>query len=277
MDKCKTYQSYKVDFDIINNEFLCSFLSNKEDESGVLVIQTGFVDIHTHILPNVDDGAQDLNEALDMVRLAWENGTHTIVLTPHYRGTFKKNTPEELRNAFDKFAHAVHEDLPEMQLVLGQEAHYQTELSERIEHGRVLTMADSEYVLLEFRSNALRTEVIRGTMDLIRSGYTPIIAHVERYQAFCKDFSLVDEVLSHGALIQLNADSVMGAHGFWIKHFCAKVLKQGKAHFIASDAHDTKMRTPVLEKCFSYVTRKYGEEYAERLFYRNAHIVIDRK
>ena len=212
-----------------------------------------------------------------MVRMAWEGGTRVMVLTPHYRGVFKKKKPDDLRNAFETFCSAARERFPEMQFVLGMEAHYQTDLPERIEQGRVLTLADSEYVLLEFRSNSLRTEIVRGVVDVIRFGYTPIIAHVERYQAFCKDFSLVDEVLSYGALIQLNADSVLGKHGFWVKRFCAKVLRRGKAHFIASDAHDTQMRTPVLEKCFSHVKRKYGEEYAAKLFCRNAQIVIESK
>ena len=240
-------------------------------------IQTGFADIHTHILPGIDDGAQEQGEALEMVRMAWEDGTRVLFLTPHYRGVFKKHKPDELRDSFDAFCRAVHEELPEMQLVLGQEVHYQTDISERLACGRVLTMVGSGYVLLEFRSNSLRNEIVRGVADVARCGYTPIIAHAERYQAFRRDFSLVSEVLGHGALIQLNADSVMGTHGFLVKHFCKKVLKRENAHFIASDAHDTKMRVPKLGHCFAYVKRKYGEDYATRLFCSNAQIVIGSK
>lgn len=241
------------------------------------VIQSGFVDIHTHILPGVDDGAQEMDTALEMVHLAYENGTRVLFLTPHYRGKFKANTPEYLRESFQSFEQAVYKQFPQMQLILGQEVHYQTDIPERLSVNRVLTIDDSEYVLLEFRGNSLRAEIVRGVTDLSRCGYTPIIAHAERYEIFRKDFSLVDEVLSHGALIQLNADSVMGTHGFFVKHFCHKVLKRENAHFIASDAHDTDMRIPVLEKCFAYVKRKYGEDYALRLFCRNAQIVMKNK
>lgn len=241
------------------------------------VIQSGFVDIHTHILPGVDDGAQEVETALEMVRLAYESGTRVLFLTPHYRGKFKANTPEYLHDSFKAFEQAVRERFPEMRLVLGHEIHYQTDIPERLSVGRILTMDDSEYVLLEFRSNSLRTEIIRGVVDVARSGYTPIIAHAERYEAFRKDFSLVHEVLSRGALIQLNADSVMGTHGFFVKRFCSKILKRENAHFIASDAHDTTMRVPVLEKCFAYVKGKYGEDYALRLFSRNAQIVMENK
>ncbi len=178
-------------------------------------------------------------------------------------------------DSFEAFERAVHEQFPEMQLVLGHEVHYQTDIPERLSGGRIMTMGGSEYVLLEFRGNSLRTEVMRGVVDLIRCGYTPIIAHAERYEVFRKDFSLVHEVLSHGALIQLNADSVMGKHGFSVKLFCHKILKRENAHFIASDAHDINMRVPVLDKCFAYVKRKYGEEYASKVFYRNAQIVME--
>ena len=241
------------------------------------VIQSGFVDIHTHILPGVDDGAQELETALEMVRLAYESGTRALFLTPHYRGKFKANTPEYLNDSFRAFGQAVHERFPEMRLVLGQEIHYQTDIPERLSAGRVLSIGESEYVLLEFRSNSLRTEIVRGVADVARSGYIPIVAHAERYEAFRRDFSLVHEVLSRGALIQLNADSVMGKHGFFVKRFCRKVLKRENAHFIASDAHDTTMRVPVLEKCFAYVKRKHGEDYALRLFGRNAQIVMENK
>lgn len=240
-------------------------------------IQTGFSDLHTHILPGVDDGAQELNEALEMVRIAWEDGTRLLFLTPHYRGSFKKHKPEYLRDSFDAFCRAVHAEFPEMQLVLGQEVHYQSDISERLDCGRVLTIGDSEYVLLEFRTNSLRNEIVRGVVDVARCGYIPIVAHAERYNAFRRDFSLVSEVLSHGALIQINADSVMGKHGFMVKHFCKKILKRENAHFIASDAHDTKMRVPMLGKCFTYVKRKYGEDYASRLFGRNAQIIVKSK
>lgn len=248
-----------------------------ETGSEVRGIQTGFADIHTHILPGIDDGAKDREEALKMVRLAWQSGTKVLFLTPHYRGVFKKHTPDYLRESFASFCHTVHEEFPEMQLVLGQEVHYQTDIPERLSRGRVLTMGESEYVLLEFRGNSLRAEIVRGVVDVVRCGYTPIVAHAERYDAFRRDFSLVREVLGHGALLQLNADSVLGKHGFFVKRFCHKVLKQENAHFIASDAHETQMRVPVLEKCFSYVKRKYGEDYAARLFYRNAQVVMESK
>lgn len=233
-----------------------------------------FTDLHTHILPGADDGAKDLESALELVRMARENGTSTLILTPHYRGPYKKNTAEHLHSLFDAFSRAVQEVFPDMRLCLGCEVHYESSAPELLAEGRILSLNGSEYVLLEFSTTALRSRIIAGVDETLRHGFTPIIAHAERCTAFLRDASLVDEVLYMGGLIQLNADSVMGANGLRVRHFCHRLLKAGKAHFIASDAHDAKTRPPLLRDCYIRVQKKYGSEYAAALFAENAKAVI---
>lgn len=234
----------------------------------------GFTDIHTHILPGVDDGAAGMPQALELVRMAWKNGTRTLFLTPHYRGKFKES-PQWLRESFSMFSQMVREELPAMKLVLGSEVHYEAEMPERIQQKQVLSINDSQYLLLEFRGSSLRSQIIAGVSEVIRCGFIPIIAHVERYQEFLTDDSLVPEVLEKGALVQLNADSVMGQNGLRVKKFCHRMLKEQMVHFIASDAHDTRKRPPLLRDCFLRVHKKYGEEYAAQVFYHNAQAVIE--
>lgn len=237
----------------------------------------GFTDIHTHILPGVDDGAQNLRQARELIRMAWQNGTRTIILTPHYRGIYKKNTPDSLRKRFEAFCEMVEEEYPELRLYLGNEIHYQAEVPERLTEGRILPMCDSRYALLEFQSNALRSHVITGVSETIRCGFAPIVAHADRYEVFRKESGLADEVLEMGALIQLNADSVMGTNGLAVKRFCHKLLKEERVHFIASDAHDAQKRPPLLRECFLRVHKKYGAEYAARVFYHNAQAIIENR
>jgi protein-tyrosine phosphatase len=237
----------------------------------------GFIDLHTHILPGVDDGATDMSQSLKLLRMAWENGTRTVVLTPHYRGKYKSNTPEDLRHEFAWLQEMVQEELPNMRLYLGQEISYESDAPEAMHEGRVLTMNDSQYVLLEFKTNSLLSQIITGVNETINHGCIPIVAHIERYDISRKEPALVDELLDMGALLQLNADSVMGANGFGVKTFCHRLLKEEKAHFIASDAHDVKHRAPLLRDCFLRVHGKYGKEYAARLFYENALAVIENR
>lgn len=237
----------------------------------------GFTDIHTHILPGVDDGAQSMTQSLRLLHMAWENGTRTVFLTPHYRGKYKENTPTALKENYAWLREMVQEELPGMQIYLGQEISYEADAPEAIRSGRVLTMQDSQYALLEFRTNSLRSQLITGVSEIVRCGFIPIIAHIERYGISRTDPILIEELLRMGALLQLNADSVMGASGFAVKRFCDKLLKEQKVHFIASDAHDAKYRPPLLRACFLRVHKKYGKEYAAGLFYDNAQAVIENK
>lgn len=235
----------------------------------------GFTDIHTHILPEMDDGAENMTQALKLLRLAWENGTRTIFLTPHYRGKYKKHTPGELEEAAAWLREMAQNELPGMELYLGQEIAYEADAPEALHRGRVLTLNGSRYALLEFRTNSLRSHMVTGVSETLRCGFVPIVAHIERYDIARKNMDLVDELLNMGALLQLNADSVLGENGFGVKRFCHRLLAEGKVHFVASDAHDVTRRPPLLRRCFLEVHKKYGKEYAARLFSENAQAVID--
>ncbi len=235
----------------------------------------GFTDIHCHILPLVDDGASNVEQATALIRMAWENGTRTIIFTPHYRGTFKKNTPERLNAIFTVFQKYITAQFPGMNVYLGNEIYYESDVPDLLAEGRVLTLNHSDYALIEFRCSTLQSQIITAVSEITRYGYVPIIAHVERYDASLKDESLIDELLQMGALIQVNADSVMGGQGYKTKKFCHRLLKAGKVHFIASDAHDTVRRPPLLRESFLHVYKKYGAEYAANVFYHNAQAVIE--
>lgn len=235
----------------------------------------GFTDIHTHILPAVDDGAKDIHEACELVRTAWQDGTRTIFLTPHYRGKYKENSVAWLQECFSIFSQLVADELPDMKLYLGHEVHFENDVPEKLLSGEILSMNGSGYVLLEFRMHALRSQIIRGVSEITRCGFTPIIAHAERYDVFRADATLTDEVLELGARIQVNADSVMGAYGFSVKRFCHKLLKTHRVHFVATDAHDRENRSPLLHRCFLRVCKKYGQDYATKIFYENAQAFID--
>ena len=235
----------------------------------------GFTDIHTHILPEVDDGAENMTQALKLLRLAWENGTRTLFLTPHYRGKYKKHTPVALREAFSWLREMAQNELPGMKLYLGQEIAYDADAPEAMAGGRILALNGSRYALLEFRTNSPRSQMVTGVSETLGCGFVPIVAHIERYAIARKDPTLADELLNMGALLQLNADSVLGENGFGVKRFCHRLLAERKVHFIASDAHDVTHRPPLLRQCFLTVHKKYGREYAARLFSENAQAVIE--
>lgn len=233
-----------------------------------------FVDIHTHILPGVDDGAANMEQALELLRMSREDGIGAVVLTPHYRSRFQQNSPERVMQSFEALCQEAHQRYPQMELYLGSEVAYVRDVTEKLGDGTVLTLNDTHYVLLEFDTNCYRSRVIDGVLEVLNCGYVPIIAHVERYSIFRKKASLIDEVLDMGALIQLNANGVMGKLGFGVKRYCHRLLKTHKVHFVASDAHDTESRRPQLKACYERIAKKYGKSYAAALFYENARAML---
>lgn len=233
-----------------------------------------FYDIHTHILPGMDDGAQNFEQATALLRMAWEDGTTALVLTPHYRGRFRKNTPEQLRDGFEALRQWAQREIPEMKLFLGNEAGWERDLPDKLDEGRVLPLGNTDCVLLEFEYGCFRSQVLDGVLELSNRGYIPVIAHVERYDIFRKSKKLAEEVLELGALLQLNADSILGQHGLGVKSYCHWLLKQQLVHFVASDGHDATLRKPTLQACFRRVEKKYGAEYARALFRDNAEAML---
>lgn len=230
----------------------------------------GLIDLHCHILPGVDDGAKDMAEALAMIDMARADGTAALVLTPHYRGRFRQNKPQMLREVFED----LRQKTPGMQLYLANEAGYERELTDKLAEGRVLTVGGSRYVLLELPMDVEPSQALSAVREVADQAFIPILAHVERYDVFLRNKHLLDRMLDMGALIQINADSVLGRQGLAAKRLCHWLLKSRRAHFVASDCHDLKYRPPKLRECFDYVTKKYGEEYAAALFRENARVVL---
>ncbi len=230
----------------------------------------GFIDIHTHILPGVDDGAADMQEACLLVRMARQDGTEALFLTPHYRGDYGDYSARNLQEVFSRLREQVAREVPDIRLHLGTEIRFDSDVPEKLLQGKLLTMAGSDFVLLEFGRQALKSQILMGVSETVRYGFVPIIAHAERCETFRANPALLDEVRNLGGYIQINADSIMGAHGFAVKRFSHKLLKGRKADFVATDAHDSQSRPPLLSKCFLRVSKKYGQDYAAQVFCENA-------
>lgn len=234
----------------------------------------GFVDIHTHILPGVDDGARDTAQALKLLKRAYDQGTREMILTPHYRGRYRDNVRVKLTGCFNELCHAAKAECPELKLYLGCEVGYELDVSEKIADGTVLSLNNTQYVLLEFQNMNFRSRILDGVLEVINFGYIPVIAHVERYDAIRKAPRLAEELIELGALLQVNADSVLGKGGFGVKRCCHQLLKRHLVHFIATDAHDQETRQPELKTCYQKIRKKYGQLYADTLFIHNGRAVL---
>lgn len=222
------------------------------------------IDIHNHALFGVDDGAQTMHDSIAMLRDAKKQGIDTIILTPHYwHGIFSYPT-EVIERNFQRLYKEAKEI--KIELYLGCEYHVNSQMVEYLRDGRCHTLADTDYVLAEYEVDTEYTYIYEQTKKQLCAGYIPIIAHAERYECFQKKANRCKEISDAGALIQINADSILGLNGRKTGKICRNILKNRWGDIVASDSHDVIERTNHMKQCYQYVCRKYGEEYAKQLF-----------
>ena len=236
----------------------------------------GLIDIHCHIIPGVDDGAESLEDAVRMLRMEYAQGVRKIIATPHYRKQYFETPAEILKRQFGPLKRAAAAAEIDIELYLGCEFHVNMDMVEILKERETSTLAGSRYVLSEFSGNSEPSFIRERIYSLLSGGYRPVVAHVERYRAARDDISLIEEIKEMGALIQVNADNILGKEGFGTGRFCRKLLKEGLADFVASDCHGSERRITRLGEAFDYVRRKYGSSCAGRLFIENPQRIINK-
>ncbi len=236
-----------------------------------------YLDMHCHILPGVDDGSKDINTSIQMLDHAYEEGIRAMILTPHYHGGYVETKRAVIDEIFAELEELSNRRHPDLKLFIGNEIYYYPSVPEWIEEGRVHTLADSNYVLLEFSTRAEKRELNEAVQNLCNNGYYPVLAHVERYDCLVKEPSYVGYLIDGGAYIQVNSATVIGEGGMRIKHFLKKLLKEEWIHFIGTDAHSMRSRKPDMAECADYICRKCSERYAAQLLYANAVNIINNR
>ncbi|MGN0817847.1 MAG: tyrosine-protein phosphatase [Candidatus Coproplasma sp.] len=214
------------------------------------------IDIHSHILPCVDDGSNSLETSRKLLLQYASQGVDRAICTPHQNKILRR--ADILRREFDKFSAAV-ADLP-VRVYLGAEILYYSGMVNDIAKGELLTLGGSEYVLVEFPVMISGEDLQDAVYELILAKYVPIIAHIERYSMLIKeDYAAVRNA---GALIQINAAAFNGRDTAKTAKY---LLKNGLVDFIASDCHDLKHRDVNFAAAKEYVAKKFPEQF-DRLF-----------
>ena len=234
-----------------------------------------YLDIHCHILPGVDDGSKNMDLSLKMLDYAYNEGIRAHILTPHYHGGYVETDRSVIDRTFMELKARLHGIHPDMQLFIGHEIYYYHSVPEWIEEGRVHTLADSNYVLLEFSTGVEKRELLEAVQNLCGYGYYPVLAHVERYDCLVRDPSYVGELVDNGAYIQVNSRTVTGEGGLRIRHFIKKIIREELVHFIGTDAHSMGSRKPEMAECAEMIMKKCSEEYAADILYRNAINIVN--
>jgi len=205
------------------------------------------IDIHSHILPGLDDGAAGMEESLALARLAQADGIHTMVATPHVITGLYPNSRETILAAVTQLQTVLQDNGIAISILPGAEYRLEPDLPRRGAKGELMTINDGgRYLLVEMPMDLVPGYAGQVFYELQLQGLTPIIAHPERNPGFARNPALLRELVLHGALVQITAASLTGLLGSRAAATARAFLKQGCVHFIASDAHNSKNRAPVL-------------------------------
>lgn len=218
------------------------------------------VDFHTHILPGIDDGAEDIEESLSMLRSAYEDGIDTVVSTSHIYIEQESDINDFLRarnNAYAELENAIHKDggnFPEIKL--GCEVH----LKKNIDDYNALTklaIEGTDYILIEMPYSGWRSEMYESVYNIGVMGVKPIMAHIERFLKYRSEFHNLKSI---GALFQVNADAFL--HKSMRKELL-DLYSEGYIHILGSDMHNTEDRTNNLKEAYEIIRKCYGSAYAD--------------
>ena len=234
------------------------------------------IDVHSHVLPGVDDGTRELDEALAFCRLAREAGTEILVATPHHRIGSYANPRERILESVAGLQRAVDEAGIPLKLAPGCEIFVDTELPERIGRGELLTYGDARrYILLEFSFQQYPVHPEDLVFRLRLASIVPVIAHPERIRYFQEDPDRLETLVRAGALSQVTTSSLLGTFGSRVQGLTERMLRRRLVHFLASDAHDLSYRAPGLLRAFERARELVGEEFARKLVRDHPEALLD--
>ena len=228
------------------------------------------VDIHSHILPELDDGAQNLRQSLEMARLAVESGVRVMAATPHC----SSDRTREVRAAVRLLRDALDEEQIPLRIMMGMEIFGTPDTARMLSQGMLFTLNNSRYPLIEFDFGGDGNLERRILSDVIRAGYIPIVAHPERYLCVQRDPELVNEWHRMGCLFQVNRGSIVGRFGEEAEAMALELVRRGFATAVASDAHAPQMRTPWMEDVWNYLRREIAPAAAACLLWENPRRIL---
>ncbi len=224
------------------------------------------IDLHTHILPGVDDGVKTMDDAVAFARVAAKDGVRTIVATPHYREGFYLNArPDVLEGVLALNRRLQAEAIP-INVLPGAEVHVSADIVERVKSGDAPTLADNgRTVLFELSMTQYPTDLENVVFRMRLAGLQVLFAHPERIRYFQDDVTRYEAVIRLGSFGQLTTGSVTGVFGDDVVEFSKELARKRLVHVIASDAHNTRGRPPVLTSSLGLLGSWMGDDFAKRM------------
>ena len=235
------------------------------------------IDVHSHILPNIDDGSRSIDETFNLIKEAKEAGFEGIICTSHYmENYYETDRPER-----EVWINAIHENLKnkniEMNLYLGNEIYMSDNIIKLLEDGKATTMNDTSYVLFELPLNVEPMNLYDMVYEMQQYKIVPILAHPERYSFVQTDPELIYDLIDKGVLMQANYGSIVGQYGKKTQMIVQKFLENNMIHMLGTDAHRQNTIYPKIPEILVELKSLIGEEKLNELTTINPELVINNK
>lgn len=224
------------------------------------------IDLHCHILPGIDDGAENIEESVTMCHIAYKDGIRTIVATPHTMNGIFINERDYILAEVKKLQEVLITKKIDILIIPGADVHINYNLLELIRDGKAMTINNNgKYILLEFPHHHVPPKISEFVFKLKLNKIIPIFTHPERNIAIQKDLNIILRLVELGALTQITANSLIGEFGPSASKCAIEMLKHNLAHIIASDAHSSRFRSPVLSHSVVKAARIISQKWAEAM------------
>ncbi len=233
------------------------------------------IDIHSHILPNVDDGAEDMEESIAMGKICLDNGIEKVIATPHYIEGFENSSKEINMKVLEELRQALEREGLELDIYIGNEIYVDMNILKLLKEGKLATLNNSRYILLEFPMFDMPIYAYDIVYNLLLKGYIPIIAHPERNRNIVDNPNILYEFINKGALAQLNLPSLEGKYGERIRTTAETLLQHNMIHFVGTDAHSKGKRSPQVENSLQLLKDLVDQKTFEEITYLNPSKVIE--
>lgn len=231
------------------------------------------IDIHSHILPGMDDGADHIDAAVHIAQKAVEDGIRIMIATPHHLNGHYDNPASVVKDAVLELGAVLVEREVPLKVLAGQEIRVTGSLLDEWDQQGLLTLSDSRYILLELPAHFIPEYLDDILHELSLLKLVPIIAHPERNQEILRHPERLQHLLRQGALSQVTSHSITGLFGRKIQKTALDLCRSGNVHFIASDVHKVDLRPNQLHQAYNYISTHLGKQYTS-YYQHNAECVV---
>jgi protein-tyrosine phosphatase len=222
-------------------------------------------DLHSHLLPGLDDGAADAGVSLAMARAYADQGVLTVVCTPHILPGLYHNTGPQIRDAVAKMQQRIDDAGITLKLLAGADNHLVADFVAGLKRGHLLSLADTSYVLVEPPHHVAPLRLDDFFFNLLLAGYIPVLTHPERLSWIEGKYEVIENLAAKGVWMQITCGSLRGAFGRRALYWAERLLSEGLVHILATDAHDPEIRRPDLLEGRQAAERIVGSEEAKHL------------